>query len=55
MRYAVNALGIGKVDNTIETSIFEQMKWAINEQGVGHLFKINKSPMRITYYHEVIT
>lgn len=49
MRYAVNAVGIRKIDNTIETSIFEQMKWAINEQGVAHLFKINKSPMRITY------
>ncbi|PZX07912.1 PBSX family phage terminase large subunit [Psychrobacillus insolitus] len=49
MRYPVNAVGIRKVDNTIETSIFEQMKWAINEQGVSHLFKINKSPMRITY------
>lgn len=49
MRYPVNAVGIRKVDNTIELSIFEQMKWAINEQGVSHLFKINKSPMRITY------
>ena len=49
MRYAVNAVGIRKVDNTIESSIFEQMKWAIHEQGVAHLFKINKSPMRITY------
>ncbi|MFS0878007.1 PBSX family phage terminase large subunit [Solibacillus isronensis] len=49
MRFAVNAVGIRKVDNTIESSIFEQMKWAIHEQGVSHLFKINKSPMRITY------
>lgn len=49
MRYPVNAVGIRKVDNTIELSIFEQMKWAISEQGVSHLFKINKSPMRITY------
>ena len=49
MRYAVNAVGIRKVDNTIEASIFEQMKWAIHEQGVARLFKINKSPMRITY------
>ena len=49
MRYPVNAVGIRKVDNTIEASIFEQMKWAINEQGVAHLFKINKSPMKITY------
>lgn len=49
MRYAVNAVGIRKVDNTIETSIFEQMKWAINEQGVSHLFKINKSLMRMNF------
>ncbi|MGA4517213.1 PBSX family phage terminase large subunit [Solibacillus silvestris] len=49
MRYPVNAVGIRKVDNTLELSIFEQMKWAIEQQGVSHLFKINKSPMRITY------
>lgn len=49
MRYAVNAVGIRKVDNTIELSIFEQIKWAISEQGVSHLFKVNKSPMRVTY------
>jgi PBSX family phage terminase large subunit len=49
MRYAINGVGIRKVDNTIELSIFEQMKWAISEQGVSHLFKANKSPMRITY------
>ncbi|WJY29045.1 PBSX family phage terminase large subunit [Sporosarcina trichiuri] len=49
MRYPANAIGIRKVDNTIELSIFEQIKWAISEQGVSHLFKVNKSPMRITY------
>lgn len=49
MRYPVNAVGIRKVDNTIELSIFEQIKWAISEQGVSHLFKVNKSPMRVTY------
>lgn len=49
MRYPLNAVGIRKVDNTLELSIFEQMKWAIEEQGVTHLFKISKSPMRITY------
>ncbi|TYS91907.1 PBSX family phage terminase large subunit [Rossellomorea aquimaris] len=49
MRYPVNAVGIRKIDNTIELSIYEQMKWAISEQGVSHLFKINKTPMRITY------
>lgn len=49
MRYPVNGIGIRKVDNTIELSIFEQIKWAISEQGVNHLFKVNKSPMRITF------
>lgn len=49
MRYAVNGVGIRKIDNTIELSIFEQIKWAISEQGVSHLFKVNKSPMRVTY------
>lgn len=49
MRFPINGVGIRKVDNTIELSIFEQIKWAISEQGVNHLFKINKSPMRITF------
>ena len=49
MRYPVNAVGIRKIDNTLEQSIYEQMKWAINEQQVTHLFKFNKSPLRITY------
>jgi len=49
MRYPVNGVGIRKIDNTIELSIFEQMKWAIEVSGVSHLFKVNKSPMRITY------
>lgn len=49
MRYAVNAVGIRKTDNTLEQSLYEQMKWAISEQEVTHLFKFNKSPLRITY------
>lgn len=49
MRYPVNAVAIRFVDNTIELSIFEQLKWAIEEQGVGSYFRVNKSPMRITY------
>lgn len=49
MRLPANALGVRKIDNTIELSIFEQIKWAISEQGVEHLFKVNKSPMRVTY------
>jgi phage terminase large subunit len=49
MRYAVNAVGIRYVDNTLEQSLYEQMKWAIDQQDVTHLFKFNKSPLRITY------
>ena len=49
MRYPVNAVGIRKIDNTLEQSVYEQMKWAIEEQKVTHLFKFNKSPLRITY------
>lgn len=49
MRLPLNGIGIRKVDNTLELSIFEQIKWAISEQGVSNLFKVNKSPMRITY------
>ena len=49
MRYPVNAVGIRKIDNTLEQSVYEQMKWAIEEQKVTHLFKFNKSPLRITF------
>jgi len=49
MRYPVNAVAIRHIDNTLEQSVFEQIKWAINYQGVSHLFKANKSPLRITY------
>lgn len=49
MRQPVNAVAIRKVDNTLEQSVYEQLKWAINEQGVTHLWKANKSPLRLTY------
>lgn len=49
MRHAVNAVGIRYVDNTLEQSIYEQMKWAIEQQGVSHLFRCNKQPLKITY------
>ena len=49
MRYAVNGVCIRKTDNTLEQSVYEQIKWAISEQKVGHLFKFNKLPLRITY------
>ena len=49
MRYAVNAVCIRKVDRDLQESVFEQIMWAIEEQGVRHLFKVNKSPLKITY------
>lgn len=49
MRFETNVVCIRKIDNTLEQSVFEQLKSAINEQGLTYLFKINKSPLRITY------
>lgn len=49
IRYPVNAVGIRKKDNTLEKSIYEQIKWAIREQEVAHLFKMKKSPLEIIY------
>lgn len=49
MRYPTNAVCIRKIDNTLEQSVYEQLKWAIAEQHVTHLFKLNKSPLKITY------
>lgn len=49
MRYASNAVCIRHIDNTLEQSVYEQIKWAIYEQGVAHLFRFNKSPLKITY------
>lgn len=48
MRFETNEVCIWKVDNTLEQSVFEQLKWAINKQGVTQVFKIYKTPLRIT-------
>ncbi|WP_245575912.1 PBSX family phage terminase large subunit [Alicyclobacillus contaminans] len=49
MRYPINALCMRKVGETIESSIFEQLLWAIDFLGVNHLWKVNKSPLKLTY------
>lgn len=49
MRYPVNALILRKIDNTLASSVFEQVKWAINEMQVSHLFQVKVSPMEIIY------
>lgn len=49
MRYPANAVAVRKTGNTLEQSVYEQIKWATNEQGVSHLFRFNKSPLKITF------
>ncbi|PKE52724.1 PBSX family phage terminase large subunit [Macrococcoides caseolyticum] len=49
IKYPVNAVVIRKVDNTLVTSVYEQIKWAIEQQQVSHLFKVMKSPLEIQY------
>ncbi|UXV54403.1 PBSX family phage terminase large subunit (plasmid) [Staphylococcus aureus] len=49
MKYAVNGVVVRKTDNTLATSVFEQIKEAINMLGVEHLFKTKISPMEITF------
>ncbi|MBZ1504042.1 PBSX family phage terminase large subunit [Latilactobacillus curvatus] len=44
-----NALIIRKVANTIELSVYEQIKWAIYMIGVQSQFAFTKSPYRITH------
>lgn len=38
-----------KVGDTLETSVFAQIEWAIDKLGVSHLWKMTKSPMRAEY------
>lgn len=44
-----NAIVFRKVASTIGTSVFEQVLWAIEALGVGHLWKYTKSPYQCTY------
>lgn len=44
-----NAACFRRVGNTLQESVFEQLMWAIEALGVGHLWKPNLSPLRITY------
>ena len=49
MRLPINALCIRKVGNTLETSVYEQLIWAIDFLGVSEYWRTNKSPLRLTY------
>lgn len=49
MRNSVNALCIRKVGNTLETSVYEQLLWAIEYLGVAKYWDTKKSPLRLKY------
>lgn len=44
-----NALIMRKVANTLALSVYEQIKWAIYQMGVGEQFRFLKSPFRILH------
>jgi PBSX family phage terminase large subunit len=49
MKNPVNALVVRKVGNTLETSCYEQLKWAIDYLGVSQYWKAYKSPLELRY------
>ena len=49
MQYPVSTLVVRKVGNTLGESVFEQLKEAIDLLGVGSYWRVNKSPLKLTY------
>jgi PBSX family phage terminase large subunit len=49
MKYPVTALCIRKVARTLEESVFEQLKEAIEMLGVSRYWKVMKSPLQLIY------
>lgn len=49
MKYPVTCLCIRKVGNTLAESVFEQLKEAIDILNVGHVWKVQKSPLQLIY------
>jgi phage terminase large subunit len=49
MKSPVNALVVRKVANTLAESVFEQLLWAIDYLEVTQYWKLNKSPLSLTY------
>ena len=44
-----NCVCFRRYGNTLQESVFEQLLWAVDALGVGHLWKITTNPLRITY------
>ena len=50
MKYPLaNTLVIRRVFNTHKDSTYTQLKWAVNNLGVGYLWHFSKSPLEVTY------
>lgn len=49
MKYPVTALVVRKVARTLEESVFEQLKEAIEILGVGQYWRVLKSPLQLIY------
>jgi PBSX family phage terminase large subunit len=49
MKSPVNAIALRKVGSTLETSVFEQLKWAIDYLEVSQYWKVRKSPLKLIY------
>ena len=44
-----NAVILRKIGNTLESSVFNQMLWAIDKLGVSQYWNVKKAPMEMTY------
>lgn len=49
MKHNINALCVRKVGETLETSMYEQLLWAIRDMGVEHYWQERRNPLRLTY------
>lgn len=49
MKYPITALVVRKVGNTLEGSVYEQLKECIDILGVSDSWKVQKSPMQLIY------
>lgn len=49
MRKPVNTLAVRKVAATLETSVFEQLMWAVEHFGVSEYWEAKKNPLEMKY------
>jgi PBSX family phage terminase large subunit len=49
MKYPISILCVRKVERTLEGSVFEQLRDAIEVLGVSAHWKVSKSPLKLTY------